>query len=432
MVYSKSNTNNLNLLYLAFLFPPANAVASIRAWNVAKYLARLGWTISVVTPQSSLWRNIDNPDDGKDTSPNQSIKRILTDHYFRFLVPQHLKCNNSGLKWFLGGVCRVGARKLGYDQNIGWKPAVRRATSFLKEKDIDLILATGPPFCSFSLARELSQQLNCPYILDYRDLWTYGNPHNNGYFLPFFRKQEKVTISNSSAIITVSNGIADLLSDRFGVGDKIHVIPNGFDSEELQNILPHKFDHFAIVYTGTFYPPKRSIEPFMKTLKLLKNDDSIKKEWRFHYYGGQNNHVRDYAVKEEVIDKVVLHGRIDRKGVLEAVKGADIALVITSVEERSDKYNTGIITGKIFEAIGVGTPILLIAPRGSEVTSIIGINDRHFTGSDVDGMKKYIKMMVLYGISRLNIYPTKYAWSNLIQDYDAVLRKIVCSSPLSG
>ena len=56
----------------------------------------------------------------------------------------------------------------------------------------------------------------------------------------------------------------------FGVGSKLHVVPNGYDSGEMAAIKPYDFGHCAIVYTGIFYPPKRIISPFMAALKRLK------------------------------------------------------------------------------------------------------------------------------------------------------------------
>jgi len=49
------------LLFLAYHFPPSQAVGSVRAWNMAKYLARLGWEVTVITPDPSLCRSVNDP-----------------------------------------------------------------------------------------------------------------------------------------------------------------------------------------------------------------------------------------------------------------------------------------------------------------------------------------------------------------------------------
>ena len=52
------------------------------------------------------------------------------------------------------------------------------------------------------------------------------------------------------------------------------------------------------------------------------------------------------------------------------MKGAGVAVVITSVVESATPEDNGMVTGKIFEAIGLGTPTLLIAPAGSDANVV--------------------------------------------------------------
>jgi len=47
------------LLFFAWNFSPVQAVASLRTWNVVKYLTRLGWDVTSL-PQLERWRHIDN------------------------------------------------------------------------------------------------------------------------------------------------------------------------------------------------------------------------------------------------------------------------------------------------------------------------------------------------------------------------------------
>src|SRR5688572_18522410 len=94
------------LLFLVWNFPPVQAIASVRTWNVAKYLARLGWDVTVVTPRPELWRHLESPEKVQAELRSEGIRQILTDHDWRFLSPIHLICWNQGLGWLLGGMCR--------------------------------------------------------------------------------------------------------------------------------------------------------------------------------------------------------------------------------------------------------------------------------------------------------------------------------------
>src|SRR5262245_30330858 len=147
------------LLFLAWNFPPVQAVASVRTWNIAKYLTRLGWDVTVVTPRLELWRHIDNAEKVQVDVRMEGIREIWTDHSWRFLSPVHLTCWNQGLGWFTGGACRRIARMTGIDDAIGWIKAAEQACSSLEPGDVDLILASGPPFSTFTLAEKFSRGL---------------------------------------------------------------------------------------------------------------------------------------------------------------------------------------------------------------------------------------------------------------------------------
>src|SRR5437867_9470876 len=85
-----SKTGRPKLLFLAWSFPPLRTIASVRSWNIAKYLSRLGWEMTVVTPEAALWRHVDSPKKTKTDLATEKIRQILTDHHWRFLNPVHL------------------------------------------------------------------------------------------------------------------------------------------------------------------------------------------------------------------------------------------------------------------------------------------------------------------------------------------------------
>ena len=417
----------LKLLFLAYPFPPAKAPGCVRTWNMATYLTRLGWDVTVVTPDPSILRNIEDSEKASTELAHVGIKRILTDHRWRCLAPNNLKCWNKNLGWFAGQVSRTVARKLGIDTHIGWIKAADQACSDLTANDVDVILATGSPFAAFSLAKRLSERLGRPYVLDYRDPWT-GNPHHAGHHHPqSVTLREASVIKDCAAVIIVSPSWGLALEQRFGIGQKLHVVTNGFDSSEMASVKPYNFGHCAFVYTGIFYPPKRSISPFLTALKLLKESlNGSGNDWYFHYYGVDENHIRQEADRFGLSDRMVFHGRVPRGEALSAVKGARLALVITSVAEEETLEDKGIVTGKIFEAVGLATPVLLIAPEGSDASSITKPTGlfTSFTGTQIPGMVSFLKDVVCGQVPQAKNTEI-CSWTTISKDLDALLRGLV-------
>jgi glycosyltransferase involved in cell wall biosynthesis len=212
----------------------------------------------------------------------------------------------------------------------------------------------------------------------------------------------------------------------FGVEGKTYVVTNGYDAGEMNGTRGERFDHFAIVYTGQFYPPISVVTPIMALLASLK---AIRGRpvpgWAFHYYGDAKDYIQNEAVRFGVAEQVVIHGHVPRGESLAAVRGAGIAVVLTSVKSDSTLEERGIVTGKIFEAIGLSTPILLIAPPGGDAEVILetaGAGKR-YEGGDIDGMTDYV-LQVMGGFRPVKRRPEEYEWGNVAKRLDRVLRSV--------
>jgi glycosyltransferase involved in cell wall biosynthesis len=409
------------LLFFAYYFPPRNGSASVRTWNIAKYLARSGWDVTVVTPDPSTWRNPEMVERVTQEIAREGIHRLASRHRWRCLSPDDLNCWNRNIGWLAGGACRKVARYLGVSNGFGWKSEAADVCSTLSSEDVNVILASGPPFETFELAKRFSKLLGCPYVLDYRDPWM---AHSN--CLAARRRAllqiEAELLQRSSAVTVVSKS---LLKERSRISRKLHVITNGFDPEELAHVKPCNFGHFAIVYTGNFYPPGRVVTPLMKALRYLKEKETLtRREWKFHYYGDHGNHVYEEGHRFNVADHVELHGRVPRTEALSAVRGASVVVVIAgSVDE---------VTGKIFEPIGMSVPILIIGPSEADVDAIIetaGLG-RKFTPSSIQGIATFV-LELMSGKTLTASNADAYAWPNIIRRLDLIIRNIMDQSSSS-
>jgi glycosyltransferase involved in cell wall biosynthesis len=259
------------VLFLAHGFPPARGVGKNRLGAIARHLAQLGWKVSVVSPHPSLLRNPDLSSDLSVEMEQLGVRMVYTGHRWRFLTPE-MKYSNQGLSWLIGGCLRHGARQLKIEDRIGWYREAYRACANFRSPEVDVVLASAMPFGVLPLARRLARRIGCPYVLDYRDLWTVGNqhPHDKGvYDSRRNRRQEAKTLRDCAALSVVSPSQAACLQTRFDVAAKTHVIPNGYDPIDFQGIDPIDFGHFAVVYCGNFYPPRGCVSPLLAALRRL-------------------------------------------------------------------------------------------------------------------------------------------------------------------
>jgi len=322
-------------------FCPLRRIGCVRTGNIAEYLTRAGWTLTVLTVDPSLWRDVEHPQQ-RGTS-------------------------------FHG------------DVSVGWVSPAERTCSNLTPKDVDVILASGPPFSAFSLAQRLARRLHCPYVLDYRDLWS-RHLHNH---VPTAVTREASVIAGSAAVTTVSPSWARVMDRQFGMGAKVHVVSNGYDPEDLAS------------------RPGRS-DGCSTTMAVM--GPMFAKRW-----SGSGSRTRSSRTSLS-----------RRATALEAVKGAGVAVVITSVADNATLEDNGMVTGKIFEAIGLGTPVLVIAPDGSDanvVAETTGLG-RRYPANDVDGIASFLSDLT-NGKSLGPKDTAAYAWGNLVSTLDGVLRDAV-------
>lgn len=409
------------LLYLARAFPPAPAIGSVRAWNTAKWLAASGWAVTVVTPEPSVWLHPDEPEKVQERLRSAGIARILTGHAWPMLMPDRVKWIPGRAGWLLGGACRVVARSLGIEASAGWGISAERACAVLARGDCDLILATGGA-AAYRAAHRLSLRLGCPFLMDYRDPWT-GNPHDAGRRS---KSSEEARLLGACAGATVvSPSWAELIGRTFGVPEKVHVITNGFDPDMFVGVESRRFDHFAIVYAGTLYPPKRVLDPVLRALRAFAESRPARVA-RFHYYGDFGEPVLEAATRLGARALVEVHGRVPRRAALEAQKGSGLVVVVASVDEEAGLSDLGVVTAKVFDCMALDRPALVVAPRGSDLYAVARTAGgmRCFAGSDVEGMARYIGE-VEGGRAPPALGRQAYRWDSIAGKLDGVLRAAV-------
>lgn len=106
-----------------------------------------------------------------------------------------------------------------------------------------------------------------------------------------------------------------------------------------------------------------------------------------------------------------------------------MAVVVTSTAEVAANHDLGIVTGKIYEPVGLGTPVLLIAPAGSDARNVVPRSSGGcFTARESDAMAGYL-------LDRLDQTGTsegrpsaEHSWPELGRRYSALLSRVITGS----
>lgn len=353
---------------------------------------------------------------------DKNISFIETGYWGKFLLPGFFKTSQPITK----KIIRKAIQKTYIDNGIGWIIPALQACRRIRLDDVEVIMATGAPYSAFVIAALLAKQLRCPYVLDYRDPWTSG-PHHKKPYPKIYKRIESFLDRKAAAITCVSESWSVGIRSDLGLEKPIHTISNGFDPEEASGVEPMVFDQPAVVYAGRFYPPKRVITPVLEAVVSTRSAIAEpRKRPVLHYFGADEKHLQIEAMKLGDRGSIICHGNVPRVQVLSAMKGAAAVVVVTSVKPESDVWERGIITGKIFEPINTGTPVLLVAPRLSDARTIIESSDAGcaFVGTEIKEMSFFIKSLCEGGKKmEASALSQQYSWSKLSDKLDIILRQ---------
>jgi glycosyltransferase involved in cell wall biosynthesis len=217
------------------------------------------------------------------------------------------------------------------------------------------------------IARHLHKHSNIPWVADFRDPWI-GN-FNLCFPSPLHHRlvesKERQIIQDANHILVTSAPIGKSFCERIpGISQaKITWLPNGFDAQDFSTVLPAKRvnDYFYLVYTGSFYNRELTAYPILRAIQTALLTGQIPRQHLRVQLVGNTGKATQKWISELNLDGIVeTPGFVPHEQSLAYLLAADALLLIIGVSpDSSDVY-----TGKIFEYLAAGKPILCLANDG--------------------------------------------------------------------
>lgn len=227
-----------------------------------------------------------------------------------------------------------------------------------------VICASAMPFTSLLIAYKLSSRYSIPWVADLRDLWVDNHNYKySGWRRILEEKVEQRILSSAAGLITVSEPLADVLKKKYG--RPVSIVLNGFDHNDYPSDaeMTSPGRTLNMVYTGIIYEGKQDIAPLFQSLANMGSRDSF----RVKLYGRYLQHARRLVAQYDIQSIVEVNEPIPYKEALRAQRQADVLLLLLW----NDPREKGVYTGKLFEYIGAGRPILAIGPSDNVAADMI-------------------------------------------------------------
>ena len=336
------------ILIISTFYYPIQHIATNRIVAFAKYLKEYGYDVTVLTKGLKDEHKVIDGINVHYVNDTYFIKKLDTSKKESKFI-HYLKC-----AW------NVAYMNIYNDEDYGWtKNAVKKANKLLKQNQFDYVLSSAPPIGPHIVAYEIKEK--CPkikWIVDMRDaLWSPNYPLKMRKTLIKFIKK---TISQGNILLSVSKPQLEEYINLTGSKLKYLELRNGYDFEYVEN-NKEKTNTFVIMYTGNFYTGRKP-DNFFEAVKLLVENNEI------------NNFVIEIIgnsapinIPNELRKYIKIITKIPYKELISYVREkADLLLMISPSD-----IEKGCYTGKLFDYVGIGKPILGLVPKNDVAADLI-------------------------------------------------------------
>ena len=429
------------VLIITYYWPPSGGSGVQRWLKMSKYLPEYDWQPVVYTTENAEYPIIDHTRD-KDVCPEAEVLRrpIVEPYnlYKKFLginkkekVKVGFASESKKSRWkeklsvWIRGNCFIP------DARCWWvNPSVKYLKDYLKTHPVDAIISTGPPHSMHLIAMKLKKETGLTWIADFRDPWTeidfYDELHLTRWADSRQHKLEHQVLTQADRIVTIGWDCARSLG-RLG-NRNVRVIPNGYDWEidANQPTIPQTKE-FTLTHLGVV-TPSRNTEQLWAALKELKEENAeFGKNLKIRLVGQVDQSVAQSLTAAGLMDNTEIIPYIPHDKVPQMQQSSQVLLLLINNTPNAK----GIITGKLFEYLASGRPILCIGPEDGDAAKII--NETHAgIAVNFENKKKMKEAITQYYqryqentlLNNSNLNNEKYSRHALAGSYANLLNKI--------
>ena len=431
------------VLIITYYWPPSGGSGVQRWLKMSKYLPEYGWQPVIYTTENAEYPIVD-PSLEKDVSSKvEVIRRPIFEPYTfykKFLGIKQEETVKMGFieekekkkswktdlsLWIRGNLFIPDARRW-------WvKPSVKYLKSYLKAHPVDAIISTGPPHSMHLIAMKLKEELGLPWIADFRDPWTeidyYHDLHLTRWADRKHHRLEKEVLTKADKVVTVAPDGAKRLG-RIG-NRNVRVVYNGFDRDDDATTTVVKPKKFTITYLGVLSKIQNPEKLWEALGELARECDDFGNKLQINMIGQIDSSVVK-AIEQHGLSQHVSYSPYIPHDQVSAVHRSSTLLLLLLMPD-SEPRAKGLLTGKLFEYLASGRPILSIGPEDGDAARILKETGAGTTVSfgNKEKMKEAIKTLYnkyLEGDLANNTNPTveQYSRRNLAGEIVKLLQQI--------
>lgn len=332
-------------------YPPLQSVAVNRMTAFVNYLDKNKFSISVITtgtpeihgetnedaiqvfrikPKSGFWKPKFNTADSKLIHYSKVARNVMYHRLF----------SHTDKDWI--------------------KSAVNRLNELHGKRKIDLVISSFSPVEPHLASLEFCNgQSQVRWIVDMRDEMS-QNPQDDPKIRKKYALIETAISKRANALVSVSEPIVNYF--KLSVPGLKHYVEirNGYD-HDVPSFDYNFNENFTMLHAGSFYGIRKPNTLFA-ALEQIDRRNMLPEKWKLICAGASHN----FSIPSKFRDHVQIIERVPQTKSIELMAKADLNLLIQPPTGRK-----GIFTGKIFDYLSVGKPILAIADMDDVAAGLI-------------------------------------------------------------
>jgi glycosyltransferase involved in cell wall biosynthesis len=252
------------------------------------------------------------------------------------------------------------------DASVTWNlTAIPAAIRIARREGIDTVITTSPPGSIHFVGAAVQKAAGIRWLADLRDPIV-ANQHRRADTTATRARQAaneqlaRLVSRRADAVSCVSEAIADEVRglDPRGI---VRTIANGCDFDDFAGLEYVPASRFRITHTGSFFG-KRDPRPFLQAL----HDSGLDSVARF--VGDFRSSDREWADSLGLGDRLQLVEYAPRSESLRLQRDSEALLLLVP---DADGRGKGVLSGKVFEYIAAGRPILAVVPPDGAAAELI-------------------------------------------------------------
>ncbi|XTZ16635.1 glycosyltransferase [Micromonospora echinospora] len=381
----------LRVLYLSFFFPPSRASGVFRGRATANHFAEAGWDVTVITaPREFFSYHLEGGGDETleaTVDPRVRVERPPMNTYHWENDVRRFNRLRRSFPVLTDRIYRRIQSSFLPEHYVGWVPGLlSRAFKLHARRRFDLVVATGNPFVSFAAAWALGRAWRVPYVVDYRDAWTFNQFTEQVRFGEGTRTAawEARVLRDAAEVVFVNDGMRQWHAERYPfAAERMTVVPNGWEPEfvgrpAFQPPEPDRPLRFGYLGTVTPYLPMDVLFEGWRRARTdpLLADAELHIHGHLGFFAQYAESLRDQLTRHESVG-VRYRGPFGKADVARVYEETD-ALVFCVP---GAKYVT---SGKVFEYMASGKPIVSVHRPDIAATEVLEGYPLWFAGARLD------------------------------------------------